>query len=464
MTQETVSKMFTMKRHIITLCIALMLPVAALAKVKKPNVNTDQFREKLQDSYNAVSTREPLVTEIEAALLKRIREMMMNNARQAKNMLVDILSEGTPVSAAFNHALGNIYYEAGEFLSAEVEYLAAMDKFPSFQRAWNGLGLTRFRTGDYEGALTALAKSIELGANDSATFGILGYCHLKQGNLKSAEVAYDLAILKDPSNTEWTEGLGQIYMETERYQEARLVFEQLSREYPDDVEYWMLQANTWLSMDEPLKTARCIEIAQLIGKVDSEAMFLLGNIYLKEGVFERAKDVYLATLGGDLDLDESRVLNAMNYLVSRNQFNTARQMMSRMEKPQDTWSRKSKSLYYSIKADVAVADSQIKIAEVSYQLSLEFEPFSGSTLMKLAQLHIESNRSEKALYLLERAEREKSHAFPALMLKAQMMINAKRFSDTLPLLERAIKLRPSEALSDLHTQVKLAVASEAQGS
>ena len=198
--------------------------------------------------------------------------------------LVDILSDGTPVSAAFNHALGNIYYEAGEFLNAEIEYLASLDKYESFQRAWNGLGLTRFRQDDFDGALKALGKSIELGANDASTYGILGYCHLNKGNLKSAEVAYDLAILSDPSNTEWTEGLAQIYMETERFQEARRVFEQLSREYPEDEEYWLLQANVWLSMDEPLKTARCLEIARRIGKIDAEAMFLLGNIYLKGAV------------------------------------------------------------------------------------------------------------------------------------------------------------------------------------
>ncbi len=453
-----------MKIQLIVFIVIALFANLAVAKVKKPNLNSSQFKEKFEESYSALSTKEPQITEIEGALLDRLREMVVQDPSQARNLLVDILSEGVPVSAAFNHALGNIYYAAGEYLNAEIEYLAAKDKYESFQRAWNGLGLARFRQDDYEGALAALSKSIELGANDPETYGILGYCHLNIGNLKSAEVAYNLAILNDPANTEWTEGLGQIYMETERFQEARRVFEQLSRAYPENEEYWLLQANVWLSLDEPLKTARSIEIARRIGKVDAEAMILLGNIYLKEGVFEQAEAIYLAALSDHSNLDESRVLTVLSYLVTRDQMAVARKMMDAMEKPQDGWSRASKAAYYFIKGDLAAENDELKIADVAYQLSLELQPFDGATLVKLAQLYIATDRTEKALYLLERAEREETLEYAALMLKSQLLIDEKRIIDSLPLLERAIKRRPSEALSNLYGQAKLAAESEGSGS
>lgn len=441
-----------------------LLVTISFGQGKKPNLDTEQFKRKLEESYKAVSTREPLVTEIEAALLQRIRVMVSENPRQAKNMLVDILSEGTPVSAAFNHSMGNIYFSAGEFLNAEIEYGAAIEKHSSFQRAWNGLGLARFRQDDFEGALEALSKSIQLGANDAETYGILGFCHLSLGNLKSAEVAYDLAILSDPDNSEWAEGLGQIYLETERYEEARRVFKQLSREFPDDSEYWLLQANTWLASDEPLKTARCLEIARRIEKLDAKAMFLLGNIYLKEGVFEQAEQVYLEIVESGLKFDDSSSLDAMSYLTSRGQFDIARKMIESVEKPGSHWSRESKATYYFVKGELAYEDSSFEIAEVAYKLVLEFEPFNGSALLKLAQLYVKTDRPENSIYLLERLEREKAYEYSAILLRSQLLIDAEKFSESIPLLERAMRLRSSDALSDLYDQVKGVVESKAKDS
>ncbi len=427
---------------------------------KKPNLNSEQFMRKLNESYNAVSTREPLATEIEVALLQRIRVMISENPTQAKNMLVDILSGGTPVSAAFNHAMGNIYYTTGEYLNAEIEYNAAIEKHASFQRAWNGLGMARFRQDNYEGALDALTTSVKLGANDAESYGILGFCHLRLGNLKSAEVAYDLAILSNPDNSEWAEGLAEIYMETDRYDEARRVFEQLSREFPDDAEYWLLQSNTWLLTDEPLKAARCLEIADRIERLDAKALFLLGSIYLKEEIFEQAEQAYLRSMNQGMASDETKSLEALSYLTSRGQFDIARRMIEAIPDPQDNWSRKSKAVYYLVKGDLAYDDSNLEIADVAYRLVLELEPFNSAALHKLAQLYIDSGRPEDSIYLLERLETQEGYEFSALMLRSQLLIEAERYEESLPLLKRALRLRPSDALSDLLDQISHLVEAE----
>lgn len=448
---------------------AVLTAVVALSGVlfgqgKKPNLDSEPFKRKLVESYEAVSTREPLATEIEAALLQRLRTMIAENPQQARNMLVDILSGGTPVSAAFNHAMGNIYFTAGEYLSAEIEYDAAIQKHGSFQRAWNGLGMARFRQDDYEGSLAALTKSLQLGANDAETYGIVGFCHLSLGNLKSAEVAYDMAILNDPSNSEWAEGLAQIYMETERYDEARRVFAQLSREFPDEAEYWLLQSNTWLLEEEPLKAARCLEIADRIERLDANALFLLGSIYLKQEIFEKAEQTYLKSIDLGLAMNESKSLEALNYLASRGRFDIARKVMDAMPDPQDSWSRQDKAIYYLVKADLAKEDSRHDIAEVAYRLVLELEPFSSPALLNLAQLYIDTDRPEMSIYLLERLEGEEGYEYSALMLRSQLLIEAERFEESLPLLERALRRQPSDSLKDLHNQIQHLVEAESEDS
>jgi len=453
-----------MRNFVVLLFACVVVSATLLGQVSKPNLDSEQFKRKLDESYDPVSTREPLATEIEAALLQRLRSMIEENPEQARNMLVDILSGGTPVSAAFNHAMGNIYFTAGEYLNAEIEYDAAIRKHGSFQRAWNGLGMARFRQDDYEGALTALAKSIQLGANDAETYGILGFCHLSLGNLKSAEVAYDLAILNDPDNSEWAEGLAQIYMETDRFDEARRVFEQLSREFPDEAEYWLLQSNTWLMAEQPLKAARCLEIADRIESLDANALFLLGSIYLKQEIFNKAEQAYLKSIELGLPLNESKSLEALNYLASRGKFDIARKVINAMPDPQDSWSRGNKAIYYLVKGNLAKEDSRMDIAEVAYQLVLELEPFNNSALLNLAQLYIDTERPEKSIYLLERLEGEEGFEFSALMLRSQLLIEAKRYEESIPLLERALRMQPSDSLKDLHNQIEHLVEAESEDS
>ncbi len=456
-----------MKNHIFVLLSVVIFPLpfaqsqdqsANVFNRGRPVLSGAEFDKRFKESYFAVSTREPEVTELEKAILEKVSPMIQNSPDHAKSMLQDLLSEGKPVSAAFNHALGNLYYESGDFLKAEIDYLAAIEKHNDFQRAWNGLGLTRFQLNDYEGALKALSESIRLGASDSLTYGVLGYCHLQLGHHKSAEVAYNLAILNDPDSTEWSEGVAQIYMETERYDDARRLFGQLLRQQPENVNYWLLLGNAWLSLDQPLKTARSIEIARSFGDVDGNALFLLGNIYLKHSIFDQAFTVLAEAMGRDDADKDIAALKAIRYLIAEDQYDHARSLFERVGSFSDDWDSDTKTMHSLAVAEFALTDGEDETAISAFEKALESDPFNGATLIKLARLYADNSQPEKSHYLLERAQKDSKYELAALVFQTKLLIEAKRVKDTLPLLERAVKLSPTDQLSDLYSQVKMAAS------
>jgi len=449
-----------MKSVIVTSIVALSIAASWLngAEPARPNLSGEEFQKRFMKSYNALSTKEPEVTELEKVVLEKLGVMISENTEMAKTMLNDLLGQGTPVSGAFNHALGNLYYESADFLNAEIQYLAAIDKHEDFQRAWNGLGLARFKLNDIEGALEALSRSSLMGANDAMTYGVIGYCHLQLGHRKSAETAYGLAILNDPNSVEWSEGMAQIYMETNRYSEAKGVFEELVSQNPERSEYWVLLGNAYLSMEEPKKTARCIEIARRIDGVDTDALELLGDIYLNEGAYDSAANVYaeLIDRGGKSDAFNS--LRAAKYLHLNNEADLARKLYELYPDVEESWSRITKSLHQELAGDFAIEQSDLSKAIDSYNAALLNTPFNGPILIKLGEMYAENGDIENAFSMYSRARRDVDNAYSAYVLHAQLLVENKRYQEAVPLIKSALNIASNDSLEEFYEQIQKAAA------
>jgi tetratricopeptide (TPR) repeat protein len=327
-------------------------------------------------------------------------------------------------------------------------------KHPTFQRAWNALGLARYKQGSYGEAGEALANSVRYGANDAMTYGILGYCHLQMGRYRSAETAYHYAMLFDPEQTDWAEGLAQAYFETARYQEAISIFDDLIRNQPENPEFWLLKANAWLALDEPLKTARCIEIARRFGEVDDDALYLLGNIYLDARIFDDAKDIFIAASSRSGELQEGELLNAVRYLVFNDQHDFAGQIMDLISEEGDDWNARDKTLYRFLKAEFAYFGEDFETAERTYLSGIELDPFNGYALMKLADINVRQGDTEQAIVYFDRAAANPSMRYSALVSKARALIDNKQFRYALGTIEKALAEKSDARLNQLYAQVQ----------
>jgi tetratricopeptide (TPR) repeat protein len=68
-----------------------------------------------------------------------------------------------PADPDLRFRLAAALVEAGDFAAASREFLAALEKKPQSQDAWNGLALTLYRTENFPAALKALDRARELG-------------------------------------------------------------------------------------------------------------------------------------------------------------------------------------------------------------------------------------------------------------------------------------------------------------
>ncbi|MDQ8181235.1 tetratricopeptide repeat protein [Pelagicoccus sp. SDUM812005] len=432
----------------------LLVGASAQEKLKMPRLTHKDLADRIEEGYEVVDGPEPSVTALEREILEKVYSLMETDIKFAHNYLNELLGSGTPISGAFNHALGNLYFKNANYFQAEIQYLSAIEKHPTFRRAWNALGLSRYRQGNYKEAGEALAQSVRFGANDAMTYGILGYCHLQEGRYRSAETAYHYAMLFDPEQTDWAEGLAQSYFETGRFHEAISIFDDLIRTQPDNEEFWLLKANAWLALDEPLKSARCIEIARRFGEVDDDALYLLGNIYLDARIFDQAKEVFLAASSSGGELKEKELLNAVRYLVFNDQHEFAEQILGLISEEGESWNSRDKTLYRFLKAEFAYFKGDFEGSERTYLTGVELDPFNGYALMKLAEINVRKGNLEQALVYYDRASNNPEMRYSALVSKARTLIDSKQYRIALKTIEKALVERSDARLNLLYAQVQ----------
>src|SRR5204863_886471 len=58
----------------------------------------------------------------------------------------DLTKEKEEPSPAFQFILGNAYYAAGDNAKTEASYRSAVERYPTFLRAWNNLGVLYYTT------------------------------------------------------------------------------------------------------------------------------------------------------------------------------------------------------------------------------------------------------------------------------------------------------------------------------
>jgi predicted CXXCH cytochrome family protein len=105
---------------------------------------------------------------------------------EAETLLRDAL-DLAPRLHELHYSLGLLLAEQNRMQEAEAELAIAADSIPDRARVFYNLGLVRQRTGDADGAGSALLRAHELAPADPAFVNALVHFHRDQGNLADAE-------------------------------------------------------------------------------------------------------------------------------------------------------------------------------------------------------------------------------------------------------------------------------------
>lgn len=404
-------------------------------------VDDPEWRKRFLGSYGFLSGAEPEIKPSELEVLREVIELIKINPRAAQAMLAQ--QTGTESSAALDFVLANLEFQSGEVELAAQHYESALEKFPDFRRAHKNLGLLRVQKGNFAGARVHLSRAVELGDRDGRSYGLIGYAYINLGNDLAAEVAYRNAILQEPETRDWKLGLARSLLSMQRYEEAIALFDALLEETPEDGTLWMLQANAYVGLEQPMKAAVNLETVRLLGKAQTSGLELLGDIYMNAGMPDLAKSAYLEVIASDegaTRFDSS--LRASQLLVRTGAYAEAQDVLDSIQKRYgEKLGQDDELKVLTLEAKVARAQGRDAAAASLLKSIVERDGTRGDALLELAAYHESAGDRERAILMVERAQRLDAFEYRALLDHAQMMVSDKDYEKAAELLRQALGIK-----------------------
>lgn len=416
--------------------------------------NDPAFQKQFIESYMAETEIEPRVTTNERDQMQKVLDLISSDKMdQAVELLKKSQTKAT--SAVFDFTLANIYFQQEKLEQAAVSYLAAVEKYPKFRRAWRNLGLIYIRQNQYDKALPALTRVITLGGGDAITYGLLGFAYASVDNHLSAESAYRMAILLDPATLDWKMGLARSFFKQERFGEAIAVCNQLVEAHPDRADLWLLLANAHIGMNQPAKAAEIYELVDQMGQSTIASLNMLGDIYINEQLYELALKSYIRALDKKPQGSADRFIRSAKVLAARGATRESRELIEKIETSfGDTIGSQERKDILKLKARLAVAEGagqeEVKVLEEIVAL----DPLDGEALILLGQNYARKGDAEKAVFYYERAASIESFEADAKVRHAQLLVGNGKYDEALPLLRRAQQLNPRDNIQKYLEQVE----------
>lgn len=416
--------------------------------------NDPAFQKAFIAGYGINSEIEPRVTPEEVKILEKIRPLMAEDLPKAEETLKKQMKPDC--SAILDFTLGGIRFQQEKTGEALDNYKKAVEKFPSFRRAWRNLGLIYVRSDRYDDAISAFTKMIELGGGDGYSYGLLGFAYASKQDYQAAEAAYRNALLLQPENTEWRLGLTRCVFKQQKFEDAATLLDGLIERYPDKADFWLLQAQTYLGMKQPLKAAEDLEAVDLLGKATVDSLHTLGDIYVSENLMDLAARAYERGIDVDAKQPLSRPLRATEVLAARGALAQARQVAAHIgEVWKDRIEEADRRKLLKLEARLSMADgaSTPETAGVLEEI-IKLDPLDGEALMLLAQHYSRQNESDRAILYYERAESIDAFEVNAKVRHAQVLVGMGRYADAVPLLRRAQEVKPRDDIARYLEQVE----------
>jgi tetratricopeptide (TPR) repeat protein len=302
----------------------------------------------------------------------------------------------------------------------------------------------------------AFIRAIELGGGDPITYGLLGFAYSSLEKDLNAETAYRMAIVLDPETMDWKMGLARSLFKQQRYADAAALCGQLIVANPDRADLWLLQANAYIGLNLPMKAAENYELVDRLGASTVESLYMLGDIYVNNEMFDLAVDTYIRAMDKAPSGDAKRVIRAAKVMVAHGAFKETRRLIEHIQKVHgdklDTDGRKD---VLKLRARIAVADASGEEEEVQVlEEIVKLDPLDGEALILLGQYYRRSDDPEKAVFYYERAASIDKHEAEAKLRHAQLLVSKGKYAEALPLLRRAQALKHRENVQKYLEQVE----------
>jgi tetratricopeptide (TPR) repeat protein len=416
--------------------------------------NDPVFQRQFIAGYGVDSEIAPRITVEEVPILEKIRPLMAQDLPKAEEALKkQIKPKCSPI---WYFMLGGVYFQQDKMAEALANYRKAVDELPRYRSAWRSLGLVYTRDGKYDDAISAFTKMIELGGGDAYSFGLLGFAYAAKQDYQAAEAAFRNALLLQPENAQWRLGLTRCVFKQQKFEDAVTLLEVLIGRNPEQADFWLLQAQAYLGMKQPLKAAENLEAMDRLGKATADSLYTLGDIYVSESLMDLAASAYRRAIDVNLKQPLARPLRSAELMAGRNAMTQARQISAHIREVWDKQMEEAdrrKLLKLEARFSMAEGASSAETAAVLEEI-VKLDPLDGEALMLLGQHYSRQNEPDRAIFYYERAESLEVFEASAKIRHAQVLVGIRRYAEAVPLLRRAQELKPREDVQRYLEQVE----------
>lgn len=438
--------------------LLLLFQFIGHAKEKNPMIalwKDSTFQKEFTASYGTLSGYEPDISEAEKARLRELIKIIRQKPLEAIKELESQINSND--SAAFDFILANLYFQEGQLEEAEQHYQSAVKKYPAFRRAYKNLGLVQIQSNDFVSAIESLSKSMELGLVDGRAYGLLGYSYLTEGDYLPAEAAYRQAILMQPDVLDWKLGLARCLLEMEDFKGAVSIFNTLILEDPANADYWVLQSNAYIAMDQSMRAASNLEVVERLGKARFDSLSLLGDIYMNHSMPELALNAYLKASEMALASDIDTLIKSANALTQTANFKKALTIINQIrDRFNDSIDEHQDLKLLTYEAKIARYNGEADKAAAILVKIIERDMLNGEALIELANYYAEKGQLPEAYTRFEQAQKINAYERPALIAHAQVLVKNQQYKKALRLLNRALMIESDPLIQDYKDRVERA--------
>lgn len=420
---------------------------------KRPELDPKRI---INESNSFLKEKEPEMTAEEYALYEKVMSMLATNPAFAIRLLEAMVDEKEKPSPAFEFILGNAYYSAGEIEQSEAHYRAAVERFPTFLRAWNNLGVLYYSTDRYAQATPCFSKAVSLGDKDPTTFGLLGYSLEQERNVVSAEMAYMQALAGAPGNVDWKEGLLRIYIQGRQFGRAESLVKSLIKEQPRTTRFWLAYGNILLAQGRRLEAAAVLEAAVGAGVAGPDELALLGDLYAEQKLVPEALAIYARVLAPSPQLGESKLLHYAAVLIAGGKLDGADQVVRTLEAAKLTLD--GQLALMQTKADLLAARQNWVEARAELERLIKLVPMNGRALLSLGRTYAAEENWPRATLVFETAYRIPSATYRASLELANIELKNRHYDRSIEYLEKALSLRKTDGIEDYLARVRTLAA------
>lgn len=449
-------------------CLHLLFSIVALASfghaqspVQNPAAtmwNDDEFVKSFTASYGVLAGYEPEISDAEKDALRGLLQIIKSNPTSAIRQLEPQIKGNS--SAAFDFILANLYFQQNNLDNAEKYYRKAVRKYPNFRRAHKNLGLVLVQANKLKAATTSLSKALELGDVDGRAYGLLGYCYLTQQLYYPSEAAYREAILMQPKVRDWKLGLARCLVETDQNKEAVALFDTLLKEEPDNADFWLLQANALIGMDETLAAAQNLEVVRLMGHAKVPTLTMLGDIYINHQMPGLALSAYLDAIQASGKKNPPAIMRAAKIFVQTGNYEEAKSLITGIRSSTELKTADDLELL-TLEAKIARFEGDDEAALALLNQIVERDALNGDALIELGDYYASKGDMARAVNRYQQAQLIEGYERAALIAHAQALVRKGDYKAALPLLRRSLDLQADPYIQD-YTQ-RVADAARGQG-